>query len=170
VPRTPQQRHNCEPSRRLRHSVGGHSLGGRGPSALLRPEYIQPPRRQLRRYSEIRRAEESSFYADVAIIRCVVCRNLVHPVTRNGCRCTAHHTDGGSESNGEKRQLACPNARGRDVGCDDIRHRRGSSNAGCHRKPNHSAGAKIQKAIEGRGPVSRGGWPGRPHLGTPTRQ
>jgi hypothetical protein len=94
---------------------------------------IQPPRRQVR-YSETRRAEESSFYADVAIIGRVVRRNLVHPVTSNGCRCrcTAHHADGGCESNGEKRQLACKSARGGHVGSDDTRHRRGSSNARCY--------------------------------------
>jgi hypothetical protein len=33
----------------------------------------------------------------------------------------------------------------------NIRHRGGSSNARCHRKPSHSAGSKIQKAIEDRG-------------------
>jgi hypothetical protein len=97
--------------------------------------------------SETRRAEESSFYADVAIIGCVVCRNLIHPVTSNGCPCTAHHTDGGSESNGEKRQLACPNACGRPSDAMNIRHRRGSSNTRCHRKPSHSAGSKIQKRL-----------------------
>jgi len=129
-------------SRRDRRSVG---RSPNGDVALFRG----PP-------SETRRAEESSFYADVAIIGCVVCRNLIHPVTSNGCPCTAHHTDGGSESNGEKRQLACPNACGRPSDAMNIRHRRGSSNARCHRKP------RLQKAIEDRGPVSRGGGPGQP--------
>ena len=68
-------------------------------------------------------------------------------VTSNGCRCTAHHTDGGSESNGENRQLACPNARGHPSDAMNIRHRRGSSNARCHRKASHCAGSKIQKRL-----------------------